>query len=114
MINGIFIPGITERMFRDCPLEAIEKFRTKGEVIEIEYNPATQWIPVAERLPEEMSDKEAATLIEEINGALKQMRTAESILQLNAIQGFVNRRIFELWTMRCEELRKKKGASDDR
>lgn len=52
MINGIFIPGITERMFRDCPIEAIEKLRTKGEVIEIEYNPVTQWIPVAERPPE--------------------------------------------------------------
>lgn len=86
MINGIFIPGITERMFRDCPLEAIEKFRTKGEVIEIEYNP---WI-------------------EEINGILKRMCTAESILQLNAIQDLANRRIFELWTMRCEELKKEK------
>lgn len=113
MINGIFIPGITERMFRDCPLEAVEKFRAKGEVIEIEYNPATQWIPIAKRLPEEMSDKEATALIEEISGILKQMRTAESILQLNAIQSLANRRIFELWTMRCEELRKKKEANDD-
>lgn len=87
MISGIFIPGITERMFRDCPLEAIEKFRTKGEVIEIEYNP---WI-------------------EEISGILKQMRTAESVSQLNAIQDLANRRIFELWTMRCEELKRGKN-----
>ena len=53
-----------------------------------------------------MSDKEAAILIEEISGILKRMRTAESILQLNAIQNLANRRIFELWTMRCEELKR--------
>lgn len=86
MINGIFIPGITERIFRDCPLEVIEKFRTKGEVIEIEYNP---WI-------------------EEINGILKRMRTAESVSQLNEIHNLAKRQIFELWMIRCEELRRRK------
>ena len=55
-----------------------------------------------------MSDKEAAILIEEISGILKRMRTAESILQLNAIQDLANRRIFELWTIRCEELKERK------
>lgn len=53
-----------------------------------------------------MSDKEAAILIEEISNILKRMRTAESILQLNAIQDLANRRIFELWMIRCEELKR--------
>ena len=53
-----------------------------------------------------MNDKEAAILIEEIIDILKRMRTAESILQLNAIQDLANRRIFELWTIRCEELKR--------
>lgn len=58
-----------------------------------------------------MSDKEAAVLIEEIIDILKRMRTAENILQLNAIQSLANRRIFELWTIRCEEL---KGGRNER
>ena len=53
-----------------------------------------------------MNDKEAAILIEEISSILKRMRTAESVLQLNAIQSLANRRIFELWTIRCEELKR--------
>lgn len=53
-----------------------------------------------------MNDKEAAVLIEEIGDILKRMRTAENILQLNAIQSLANRRIFELWTIRCEELKR--------
>lgn len=84
MINGIFIPGITERMFRDCPLEVIEKFRTKGEVIEIEYSPALQRI-------------------------LKRMRTAESVSQLNEIYNLAKRQIYELWLIRCEELKRRKN-----
>lgn len=91
MINGIFIPGITERMFRDCPLEAIEKFRTKGEVIEIEYNPR----------------------IEEINGILKRMCAAESVLQLNEIHNLAKRQIFELWLIRCEELKRRKNERQE-
>ena len=87
MINGIFIPGITERIFRNCPLEAIEKYRTKGEVIEIEYNPR----------------------IEEINGILKRMCTAESVSQLNEIHNLVKRQIFDLWLIRCGELRRRKN-----
>lgn len=53
-----------------------------------------------------MRDKEAAVLIEEISGILKRMCTAENILQLNAIQSLANRRIFDLWAMRCEELKR--------
>lgn len=56
-----------------------------------------------------MNDKEAAILIEEISGILKRMRTAKNILQLNAIQSLANRRIFELWTIRCEELKERKN-----
>lgn len=59
-----------------------------------------------------MNDKEAAVLIEEIGDILKRMRTAESILQLNAIQDLANRRIFELWTMRCDELKRGKGRNE--
>lgn len=88
MINGIFIPGITERMFRDCPLEAIEKFRAKGEVIEIEYNPVLQRI-------------------------LEQMRTAESVSQLNEIHNLAKRQIFELWLIRCDELRRRKNERQE-
>ena len=61
-----------------------------------------------------MNDKEAAALIEEIGGILNRMRTAESILQLNAIQDLASRRIFELWTIRCEELRKEKKEKNER
>lgn len=60
-----------------------------------------------------MNDKEAAALIEEIGGILNRMRTAESILQLNAIQDLANRRIFELWTMRCEELKGRKNERQE-
>ena len=56
-----------------------------------------------------MNDKEAAALIEEIGGILKRMLKAESIWQLNEIQSLANRRIFELWTMRCEELKGRKN-----
>lgn len=55
-----------------------------------------------------MNDKEVTIMIEEIGDILKRMRTAENVLQLNAIQDLANRRIFELWTMRCEELKEKK------
>ena len=55
-----------------------------------------------------MNDKEVAILIEEISSILKRMRTAESVLQLNAIQSLANRRIFELWMIRCEELKERK------
>lgn len=55
-----------------------------------------------------MNDKEAVILIEEIADILKRMRTAESVLQLNAIQSLANRRIFELWMIRCEELKERK------
>ena len=48
-MKGLFIPGITEEMFRNGCLESIETLMAEGEIYDIEYSP---WIPVSERLPE--------------------------------------------------------------
>lgn len=49
-MKGLFIPGITAKMFRNGCLESIEALMAEGEIYDIDYSP---WIPVSERLPEE-------------------------------------------------------------
>ena len=82
-MKGLFIPGITAEMFRSGCLESIESLISEDEIFNIDYNPRhipairdklweiqrcsncilkpekkiveikPQWIPTAERLPEE-------------------------------------------------------------
>ena len=42
-MKGLFIPGITEEMFRNGCLESIETLMAEGEIYDIEYS---KWIPV--------------------------------------------------------------------
>ena len=50
-MKGLFIPGITSEMFRNGCLESIEALMAEGEIYDIEYSP---WIPVSEKLPEDL------------------------------------------------------------
>lgn len=47
-MKGLFIPDITEKMFRNCCLAGIEALMAEGEMYDIDYSP---WVPVSERLP---------------------------------------------------------------
>ena len=49
-MKGLFIPGITENMFRNSSLEGIETLMAEGEIHNINYS---NWIPVTEKLPED-------------------------------------------------------------
>ena len=49
-MKGLFIPGITEEMFRNGCLESIEALMVVGKMYDIDYSP---WIPVSEKLPED-------------------------------------------------------------
>ena len=51
-MKGLFIPEITAEMFRNGCLESIEALMAEGEIYDIEYEP--KWIPVTERLPENL------------------------------------------------------------
>ena len=53
-MKGLFIPEITAEMFRNGCLESIEALMADGEIYDIDYSP---WIPVSERLPEEIKTK---------------------------------------------------------
>lgn len=44
-MKGLFIPDITAEMFRNGFLESIETLMTEGEIYDIDYDPAQQWIP---------------------------------------------------------------------
>ena len=50
-MKGLFIPGITAEMFRNGCLESIDALMAEGEIYDIDYSP---WIPVSERLPEDI------------------------------------------------------------
>lgn len=50
-MKGLFIPEITAEMFRNGCLESLETLMAEGEIYDIECSP---WIPVSERLPEEL------------------------------------------------------------
>jgi hypothetical protein len=50
-MKGLFIPGITAEMFRNGCLESVEALMAEGEIYDIDYSP---WIPVSERLPENL------------------------------------------------------------
>ena len=52
-MNGLFIPEITVKMFRNGCLESIEALMAEGEIYDIEYS---RWIPVSERLPEDSGE----------------------------------------------------------
>lgn len=52
-MKGLFIPGITENMFRNGCLEGIEALMAEGEMHNINYS---NWIPVSERLPEKAGE----------------------------------------------------------
>lgn len=49
-MKGLFIPGITEEMFRNGCLESIEALMAEGEIYDIEYS---KWIPVSDKVPED-------------------------------------------------------------
>ena len=51
-MKGLFIPEITSEMFRNGCIESIEALMAEGEIYDIEYEP--KWIPVTERLPENL------------------------------------------------------------
>ena len=50
-MKGLFIPEITAEMFKNGCLESIEALMAEGEIYDIEYSP---WIPVSEKLPEDL------------------------------------------------------------
>lgn len=50
-MKGLFIPGITAEMFKNGCLESVETLMAEGEIYDIEYS---KWIPVSERLPENL------------------------------------------------------------
>ncbi len=62
-MKGLFIPDITEEMFRNGCLESIEALMAEGKIYDIDYSP---WIPLAERLPEEFDDVLCCTDSDEI------------------------------------------------
>jgi len=49
-MKGLFIPNITEEMFRNCCLESIETLMAEGEIHEIEY---PTWTSISEAMPTE-------------------------------------------------------------
>ena len=50
-MKGLFIPEITAEIFKNGCLESIEALMAEGEIYDIEYSP---WIPVSEKLPEDL------------------------------------------------------------
>lgn len=66
-MKGLFIPGITAKMFKDASLESIAELMSEGKIYDIDYQePCKDAISRAEALkvvddiniPEEMWDKD--------------------------------------------------------
>ena len=52
-MKGLFIPGITENMFRNASLESIEALMAEGEIYGLDYS---DWTLASERLPEQAGE----------------------------------------------------------
>ena len=52
-MKGLFIPGITENMFRNGCLESIEALMAEGEMYDLDYS---DWTLASERLPEQAGE----------------------------------------------------------
>ena len=54
-MKGLFIPEITEEMFRNGCLESIEALMAEGEIYDVEY---PQWTPISKETPDEKLPKD--------------------------------------------------------